>query len=387
MSEMDEGNGKFEAQERRAGEGRPPGAPMLEHRQPEAFARSGAEPPPPPPKRPFYKRPLPLIIGGIVIVGAVVVGVLWWLHARQYETTDDAFVQADVTQVSPRVAGHVDAVYITDNQFVQKGQRLVDLDPRDFESKVKQAQASVVAAEKVLQQARDNVLSAQASVGAAQAAEDAAKTEADRAHDELNRYEHLSPQAVTQQQLINLRAAAASADANLAAARQRTIAAQATAKSAESQVQVAQAQLDQTRAALHAAELQLSYTKISAPIAGHVTNRNVNVGDYVQVGQALMALVPQDVYAVANYKETQLDLMKPGQPADITVDAFPGHVFHGKVDSIQRGSGAAFSLLPPENATGNYVKVVQRVPVKIVFDNEGFPLGPGMSVVPQVKVR
>lgn len=382
MSESTEGNGSVEAEERPSPrQGVRPGEP------PEAFARSGVEPPPPVPKRPLYKRPVPVIIFSIIVIAGIVIGVLWWLHARQYEETDDAFIEADVTQVSPRVAGHVDHVYITDNQLVHQGDKLVDLDPRDLQAKVNEAKAAVVATEKQLQQSKDNAAGMQASVGAAKAAEEAAQTEANRAHNELARYEHLNSQAVTEQQMINLRAAAASGDANLAAAKQRTVVAQANVSSAEAQVQVSQAQVDQAQASLNEADLQLSYTKISAPITGRITNRSVNPGDYVQVGQSLLALVPQDVYVIANYKETQLDLMKPGQDADFTVDAFPGHVFHGKVDSIQRGSGAAFSLLPPENATGNYVKVVQRVPVKITFDSSGYQLGPGMSVVPKVKVR
>jgi membrane fusion protein (multidrug efflux system) len=138
------------------------------------------------------------------------------------------------------------------------------------------------------------------------------------------------------------------------------------------------------------AELQLSYTKIYAPVSGRITRRTVEVGDYVEVGQELTAIVPDDLYVTANYKETQLTLMRPGQPVEIRIDAFPKKVFKGRVDSIQRGSGAAFSLLPPENATGNYVKIVQRVPVKIVFDeppDPAYPLGPGMSVVPEVRIR
>jgi len=198
----------------------------------------------------------------------------------------------------------------------------------------------------------------------------------------------LSSEAVTQQQIINLRATAASADANLAAAKQKTVWAQANVKSADAQIQFAQAQIEQAQASFNEANLQLSYTHIVAPIRGHVTNKSVQPGDYVQVGQALMALVPKDVYVIANFKETQLDLMRPGQEAVITVDAYHGHSMDGKVDSIQRGSGAAFSLLPPENATGNYVKVVQRVPVKITFQPpHDMVLGPGMSVVPKVKVR
>lgn len=366
---------------------------------PEAFARVQAPAPEQPKKRPLYKRSLFWIIGGGVIVAAVVVGLLYYLHTRDWETTDDAFIQADITQVSPRVAGHVLSVYVTDNQDVKQGDKLVDLDPADFQARVEESQAAVVAAEKGFLQSQDMVASAQADVGQAQASEKAAQTEADRAHDELKRYESLSPEARIQQQLSNYQAAANSADAQLAAAKQKTVSTQSHVKSAQSQVQVAEAQVKQVQASGSEVGLQRSYATITAPISGFVTNKSVNPGDYIQVGQALMALVPSDpaqggstyhpgVYVIANYKETQLDQMKSGQEVEFTVDAYPGHTFHGHVDSIQRGSGAAFSLLPPENATGNYVKVVQRVPVKITFDStDNFRLGPGMSVVPRVKIR
>lgn len=392
MSENNEGNGSAQIQDR--GEGGP-GASA----HPEAFARVQNPPPEAPKKPPVYKRPLFWIIGGGIVVAAVVVGLLYYLHTRDWEETDDAFIQADVTQVSPRVAGHVLSVYVTDNQDVKQGDKLVDLDPADFQARVDEAQAAVVAAEKGLLQAQDMVTSAQADVGQAEASEKAAQTESGRAHDELKRYESLSPGARIQQQLINDQAAANAADAQLAAAHQKTVSAQAHVKSAQSQVQVAEAQVKQAQASASEVALQRSYTTIVAPISGFVTNKSVNPGDYVQVGQALMALVPSEpaqggatyrpgVYVIANYKETQLDQMKPGQEVEFTVDAYPGHTFHGHVDSIQRGSGAAFSLLPPENATGNYVKVVQRVPVKITFDStDNFRLGPGMSVVPRVKIR
>ena len=394
MSETPEGNGSVQAENR-------PNARMQEGGgQPEAFARVQEPPPPEKPARPpLYKRPLFWIIGGTVVAVAVAVGVIWYLHTRDWESTDDAFIQADVTQVSSRVAGHVQTVYVADNQDVKQGDKLVDLDPADFQARVEESKAAVVAAERQRAEAQDMVTSAQADVGQSQAAEKAAQTESTRAHDELTRYESLSPQARIQQQLINYQAAANSADANLAAARQKTNSAQAHVKSAESQVQVAEAQIKQAQASLASSQLPLSYATISAPINGFVTNKSVNPGDYVQVGQALMALVPGDpaagganyrpgVYVIANYKETQLENMRVGQEVEFTVDAYPGHTFHGHVDSIQRGSGAAFSLLPPENATGNYVKVVQRVPVKITFETtDGYRLGPGMSVVPKVKVR
>lgn len=394
MSENNEGNGSASVERSTSREA---GPAVSTH--PEAFARVQNPLPEPARKPPVYKRPLFWIIGGTVVVAVVLVALLIYLQSRDWETTDDAFVQADVTQVSPRVAGHVLSVYVTDNQGVKTGEKLLDLDPADFQARVDESQAAVIAAQKGLLQAQDMVTSAQAEVGQAEASEQASKTESDRAHDELKRYESLSPGARIQQQLINDQAAANSADAQLAAAHQKTVSAQSHVKSAQSQVQVAAAQIQQAEASLAAVKLQLGYAGISAPISGFVTNKQVNPGDYVQVGQALMALVPSDpaqggatyrpgVYVIANYKETQLDQMKPGQEVEFTVDAYPGHTFHGHVDSIQRGSGAAFSLLPPENATGNYVKVVQRVPVKITFDStDNYRLGPGMSVVPRVKIR
>lgn len=367
--------------------------------RPEAFARVKPPPPEQPQKPPVYKRPLFWVILVIVAIGGATGGILYWLNTRDWESTDDAFIQADVTQVSPRVADHVMAVHVRDNQEVKVGDVLVDLDPADFQVKVDEAQAAVVTAQMQIVEAQSTIVSAQADLGQAEAAERAAQAEADRASDELKRYESLNPEARIQQQLINYQAAVRTADANLQAAKQKTSASRARVQSAEAQVKVAQAQLKQSQVSLTQAQLNLSYTKIVSPIVGHVTNRSVNDGDYVQVGQALMALVPPDpevtgpnyrpgVFVIANYKETQLDRMQPGQPVEFTVDAYPGHTFHGQVDSIQRGSGAAFSLLPPENATGNYVKVVQRVPVKITFNStDGLRLGPGMSVVPRVKVR
>jgi len=379
MSEQGNGNGAV---------GTAAAPPRITTGQPEAFGRvESTEPTAAPPAR-QSRKPIVLLILGIVLVVGVVVGVIWWLDARQYESTDDAFIAADVTQVSPRVFGHVQTVYVTDNQFVKAGDKILEIDPKDLQSKVNQATAALDAAKASVQQAQDDAASMAAGVGQAQAAEQAAETEAKRALSELDRFEKLSAQAVTQQQITNYRAAAESADANLAAAKQKTVWAQASVKSAESQIRVKQADVEQAEAVLHTAELQLGYATVRAPISGHVTNKAVQPGDYVQTGQALVSLVPQEVYVTGNFKETQLDLMKPGQDADVTVDAYPGITFHGKVDSIQRGSGAAFSLLPPENATGNYVKVVQRVPVKITFTAPNdLPMGPGMSAVPKVKVR
>lgn len=345
-----------------------------------------------PARRPFYKRPMVLLIGGIVLIAAIVIGVLWWLHARQYESTDDAFTAGDVVQVSAKVAGRVQDVYVNDNDFVKQGQKLFELDPRDLQAAQQQAEASLATAKAQLEEAQTRVGAANAAVGAAEAEVKAAQTEVDRAQGDVTRYEALPPGGVSQQTLANARAALASAQANLAAIKQKQAQAQADVPSTEAQVKSAQSGVQKAEADLGAAQLQLSYTTVTASKDGYVTRKSVEPGDYLQPGQTVLSLVEPDVWVSANFKETQLASMRVGDEVDIHVDAYPDLHLHGKVQSIQAGSGAAFSLLPPENATGNYVKVVQRVPVKIVFtnpprDSEGHLLGVGLSVEPNVKVR
>ncbi len=264
-----------------------------------------------------------------------------------------------------------------------------------------------------MQQAKAAIEASRSQVASAQANVTAAEAEATRRQADLKRYKALDLRAVSQQQLDAAQAAADAAEANLAAARKQAAAAEsavveaqakeayaegmlAAAKTGPQQVAAAAAQaknaqaaVDQAKAALDEAELNLSYTTIVAPVGGRVTRRTARPGQYVQVGQAVLALVPPEVWVTANFKENQITHMSQGQDVEIRVDAYPDQVFHGKVDSIQAGSGARFSMLPPENATGNYVKVVQRVPVKIVFDAEAsrqWLLAPGMSVVPRVYV-
>lgn len=264
-----------------------------------------------------------------IIYGATVV-----FHSLTHQSTDDAFVDTHFVSVAPKVAGRVSAVHVRDNQLVKKDQILVELDPRDFQVALEQAKANL---------AKDRATEITADANEKRAAS------------------LFSDKVISAQER----------DANVAAA-----------QSSRGNVQADAATVKQ-------AELNLAYTKIKAPIDGYVTNKKVAVGDYLQVGQTLMALVPPRVWVTANFKETQLRNMRPGQTAIVSVDAYPGLKLFGHVDSIQAGSGAAFSLLPPENATGNYVKVVQRVPVKIVFDQKPdaqHVLGPGMSVVPSVQV-
>ena len=433
-------------------------------------------------KKPLYRRPAFLIAAVIVLLIAAAVGINYWLYARAHESTDDAFIDAHITPVSPKVSGYITKVNVQSNQQVKKGDLLVEIDPRDYQAKLDQAQAALAAGEARLKEAQTGVEltransrasiqqasgtveqaragvaaqraqataertrvtqaaaainSARANLQQAEAQVAAAQAELVRAQADVTRYQELyAKDEVSRQRLDQAIATARTAEAQTEAARQRAAAAESqvreseaaqstaaeTARKAEVQISGAQAQvreaqgrlaaantapqqiassqaqaqtasasLEQLRAAVAQAELELSYTKIYAPDDGRVTNKSVEEGALVQSGQQLMAIVPGDVWVTANFKENQIGDMRPGQPVDISVDAYPDKVFKGHVDSIQAGTGARFSLLPPENATGNYVKVVQRVPVKIVFDEPPDPkhlLAPGMSVEPEVKVR
>lgn len=433
-------------------------------------------------RRAFYKRRGVLIIGAVVLLLAVVFGVRYWLYARSHESTDDAFIDGHIIQVSPKVSGYVAKIYVKDNQQVKEGDLIAELDARDYEVRLQQAQAALDAglakeneaksnvsltratSSATVQQARaavqrsrtqvqsqragaassqskaneasSAVATAEANVAQTQAQVVAAQADVTRANADVERYRALyAKDEVSKQQLDQAVAAANTANAQLEAARQRVTAAQArvnearaaqsaaaqTAQQAESQIGGAQAGVnealgrlaeanaapqqvavseaqaktagattEQLRAAVAQAELELSYTKLYAPESGRVTRKSVEEGALVQIGQPLMAIVTGDVWVTANFKESQIGRMTPGQSVEISVDAYPDKVFKGHIDSIQAGTGSRFSLIPPENATGNYVKVVQRVPVKIVFDESPDPkhmLAPGMSVVPEVKVK
>lgn len=283
------------------------------------------------PKDPLQRKILKWSLIGFASL--YLIGIL--CHGFFYVSTDDAFVEGHVIPISPKVSSHVSKVWVNDNQRVKEGDTLVELDPNDFEVRHRIAKADL----------------------------EAAKAEATQAARDLERYTHLSlNNEISKQQLDQ---------------------AELRARTAEAKVSAAAARLKQ-------AELDLSYTKILAPISGHVTKKAVEEGAFVQIGQALLAIVPDEKWIIANFKETQLTHMKPGQKVKIKIDTYSGKTFKGHVDSIQKGTGSRFSLFPAENATGNYVKVVQRVPVKIVFDepqDEKKPLAVGMSAVPDVKVR
>jgi membrane fusion protein, multidrug efflux system len=304
-------------------------------------------------------------IGAVIVVALMLAaGLVWWLFARQYEDTDDAFIDTHIVNVAPQIAGQVIAVPVNDNQLIHKGQLLVEISSADADTRLNQIDAQEAQAETQYQQAL--------------ATEQGAAAQAENTARDLARYRLLKrtlPAAVDQQQIDSAVAAAQNASAQRDAAR--------------AQISGAVAQIKSYKAQIAAAKLNLGYTKIFAPLDGHIAQRSVATGDYVQPGQEMLAIVPLKLWVTANFKETQLAHMRVGQNVTVEVDACGDADVKGHVDSIQRGAGQAFGILPPENATGNYVKVVQRVPVKIVLDRvpRDCTLGPGMSVEPSVKVR
>jgi membrane fusion protein (multidrug efflux system) len=375
----------------------------------------------------------------IVIVVVIVGGVFLWRYLNSYESTDDAQVDVHLYPVSARVSGYVVAVNVNDNQFVQKGSVLVEIDPKDYEVAVAQAQANLASAEATarslninvpitstntasqLKSATSDVTSSNAGIIAAQEQVAAAHAQLQQAEandvkiqDDVRRYKLLvDKQEVAAQVYDEAVAAAKASTASIAAASANEAAADQSVKQAQSHLagseasqqsaetapqqvsstrdraRAAQADVDQKRAALEQAQLNLLYAKIVAPVSGEV-NKSVVVGMNVEAGQQLLTVVPLDeVWITANFKETQIRRMQVGQKAEIHVDS-SGQTFRGHVDSIAGATGPIFSLLPPENATGNYVKIVQRIPVKIVLEpgeDSNHELRPGMNVVPDVYLQ
>lgn len=310
----------------------------------------------------------------LLIVGLVLVAIFvaFFVHnALKYQSTDDAYVETTTVQVAPRVSGQIIEVYIDDNQRVKKGDLVAVIDPVDYEIKLEQAQAKY---EKALLEQKY-----------ALSARDAANTEIAAAKADLIRYQNLYKSgAVSKQMLDNAQTKYDNAVARQTSAEQAVMSKTGGLKVADANIKELKAQRDQ-------AKLNLSYTKIYAPQDGTVASRRVEEGMYVNVGSPLFTIVPDDIWVVANFKENQLRHMKVGQVVEIKVDTYPDKKFKGKIDSIQRSSGAKSSMFPPENAVGSFVKIVQRIPVKIVFDEEidkdVYNIVPGMSVVPKVKVK
>jgi membrane fusion protein, multidrug efflux system len=347
-------------------------------------------PPVPPPRR---KRRIVLYIITFLGVAALIAAVVaaYLIYIAPYETTDDAFIAGNVTFISARVPGPVVRLLIDDNQRVKAGDLLLEIDDRDYQTQIAQTRASLVSAKDRVLQAKAQITVDQAKAEQQQAAIASAQAIADRAEADRIRYQSVQSNAVSRSQIDLAQTQATSTSADVEVARDQAKAAAAQVDLDRADLETASAQVGQAEATLHQAELNLSYTKVIAPRDGRVTRRTVERGAYIEVGQSLLAIVPDDVWVVANFKETQLKHIRPGQPVSIRVDAYPQRTFKAKVESLQAGSGASFSLLPPENAIGNYVKVVQRVPVKIVFDEpmnqSELDVAPGMSVEPKVTIK
>ncbi|MBI5163777.1 MAG: HlyD family secretion protein [Magnetospirillum sp.] len=337
------------------------------------------------------KRLLPVVAAAVLVVVAVL-ALRWATVWRHVESTDDAYVEGDITAMAPKVAAHVVEVAVADNQAVEQGQVLVRLDPRDFAAKVAEARAVVAARRAARAQLDDRVAVQQATAAGAAAGIAAANADLKRARQDLDRTQRLIKEDFVSRQRLDLQ----QADAAKAAAGVQGTGAQLTAARRqlgvlESERAVADAQIAQAEAQLALAEADLEATTIRAPVAGVIGNRAVRLGQYVRPGQYLLAVVPLDgVWVDANFKETQIGTMKPGHKATVIADSWPDIVLDGHVAGFAPASGAKFSLLPPENATGNFTKVVQRVPVRIALV-PGHPLAgrlrPGLSVTVRVDTR
>jgi membrane fusion protein, multidrug efflux system len=325
-----------------------------------------------------------------ILAASVATGAYYFEFVAPYESTDDAFIEAHVTPLAPQVAGRVEKLFVTDNQEVKAGDVLLQIDPSDYQAGLDQARGALAAAKGQLGQANEQFTVDQAKVAQEKANVSAAQAEAAQAASDYKRYQAVGDQGISASQLDLSGTKAVSSAAEVQAAQNKELAVEAQASLDQAGIQTAAAEVQKNEADVRQAELNLSYTQVKAPEAGYVTHRTVEAGAYVQTGQALLAIVPHQVWVVANFKETQLTHMRPGQPVEVSMDAYPQIKFKGHVDSIQSGTGPRFSLLPPENASGNYVKVVQRVPVKIVLDkisDASVVLGPGMSVEPEVRVN
>jgi membrane fusion protein, multidrug efflux system len=349
------------------------------------------------------KRRVFLLLAAAVLTVGFFYGLDYAVTAFTHESTDDAFLESHIVTVAPRVAGQVQAVLVKENQRVKSGDGLIELDPRDFEVKLAQKRAARSSADANFESAKAGLAlvkarfeTAQATARQEEANAAAARAKADRAQADLKRAEQLRQTAViSSEEYDRARADADSTAADQRAAEQKAAAAASQVAESHAQIGLAQTVLEgmgtktkQAQTDQEAAELELSYTKITSPCDGQVTRKGVEPGNYVQAGQSLLALVTTNLWVVANFKESQLTDMRAGQPARIRIDAYPARPLRGHVDSFQAGSGSRFSLLPPENAVGNYVKIVQRVPVKLYFDEPLDPvmsLGPGMSVLPRVR--
>ena len=338
------------------------------------------------------RRTVLISLGAVALIIGAIWGIRWWTVGRFIESTDDAYLQADSVTIAPKVSGYVAEVYVTDNQAVSAGEPLVRLDSRQYQAILEQAKATIAVRRADIERGAAELLQQQANIAQARAQLQGARSSEAHALEEVKRYEPLvATGAETNEKLADLR--------NSLSQAQSIVAADAAAlQSAERQPATTQAQIDQARAQLDAAEantreaqLDEQDTLVRSTLAGRVGDRTVRVGQYAQPGTRLMTIVPvQDIYLVANFKETQIGLMRAGQPATIRVDALSGTDLHGTVVSFSPGTGSQFALLPPQNATGNFTKIVQRIPVRIRLDTGDQTravLVPGLSVTVRVDTR
>ncbi len=335
------------------------------------------------------RRPVAFAIGAMLLAAALGGGYLYLDYAEHFESTDDAFIAARQSALAPKVSGYITAVPVTDNEHVAAGEVIARIDDRDYRIALDQAEAQVAAAQASIENIDAQLQVQQAQISANEAQVEQAQAALVFAEQQNWRYQELAQKGSgtiqnAQQyssQLRQQQAALASAQATLKLAQRQIEALKAQRSSAVASLAQAKAQRDQ-------AQLNLSYTTVTAAQPGRVVNLSAAVGQFAQPGTNLTMFVPDQIWVTANFKEIQLDRMRPGEPVTLAIDAYPQRTIHGHVDSVQPGSGTAFSLLPAQNATGNYVKIVQRVPVKIVMDDAPsyVALGPGMSVVPTVRI-
>jgi membrane fusion protein (multidrug efflux system) len=336
------------------------------------------------------RHPIAVVIGSALLALAAGTGCIYWSYTRHFESTDDAFIAARQIAIAPKVTGYVTQVPVTDNQHVVAGGVIARIDDRDYRIALDQASAQVAAAQASIQNIDAQIAVQQAQIKSSEAQVEQARATLVFAQQQSARYEELAQKGAgtvqnAQQyssQLLQQQAALRSAQAALTVAQRQIESLKAQHSSAEATLAQAVAQRDQ-------AQLNLSYTIVTAAQAGRVVNLTASPGEFAQAGTNLTMFVPDEIWVTANFKETQLNAMRPGEPASMHIDAYPNRAIRGHVASVQPGSGTAFSLLPAENATGNYVKVIQRVPVKIIIDNppSDVALGPGMSVVPSVRIN
>ena len=336
-----------------------------------------------------------IVLAGLGLVALVAAGVWgghWWLVGRFVESTDDAYLQADSVTIAPKVSGYVTDVYVADNQAVEAGAPLVKLDARQYQVALDQANATVDARNADIQHAEAQIAQQHANIAQTQAQQEVARVSLRHAQDEVARYAPLAATgAETAERLAELKSTRDQAQATLAADTAAVEAARSQIAALTAQLAQARAQLEAARANAAQSQLDLDNTVVRSALPGRIGDRTVRVGQYVQPGTRMLTVVPvQRTYLTANFKETQIGRMRVGQPVEMHVDALPGHTLHGVVDSFSPGTGAQFALLPPENATGNFTKIVQRVPVRIRLDTgpeTRSVLLPGMSVTVDVDTR